>query len=96
MATYERCSGEHVAERVRPAAGSEDEKRLERLVSEGAGWRRVEPAAPAAEEPTAPPAQSAAKAEWVRWAVVCGASTEEAEAMTKADLIEKYGQKGED
>lgn len=38
-----------------------------------------------------PPAKSAAKAEWVDFAVSQGADQEEAEAMTKDDLIELYG-----
>lgn len=46
--------------------------------------------------PTEQPAQSASKGDWVGWAVVCGATPDEAEAMTKADLIDKYGRAGED
>jgi hypothetical protein len=41
--------------------------------------------------PLTQPAKAAAKADWVGWAVVCGADPEEADGMTKADLIEKYG-----
>lgn len=41
--------------------------------------------------PLAEPAKTANKAEWVGWAVVKGATPEEADGMTKADLIEKYG-----
>lgn len=37
------------------------------------------------------PAQSAPKATWVGWAVHNGADVDDAEAMTKQDLIEKYG-----
>lgn len=37
------------------------------------------------------PAQSASKAEWVAWAVHEGVDPDEAEAMTKADLIELFG-----
>ncbi|NUS29812.1 MAG: hypothetical protein HOV92_37115 [Streptomyces sp.] len=40
--------------------------------------------------PLAEPAKSASKADWVGWAVVKGATAEEADGMTKADLIEKY------
>lgn len=40
-----------------------------------------------------PPAQSAPKADWVAWAVAAfGLTQEEAEALTKADLIARYGQ----
>lgn len=39
-----------------------------------------------------PPAASAVKAEWVGYAVrVHGVPVDDAEAMTKADLIERYG-----
>lgn len=40
------------------------------------------------------PAHSALKADWVDFAVECGAARDEAEALTKADLIDLYG--GED
>jgi hypothetical protein len=37
------------------------------------------------------PAINAVKAEWVGWAVVQGLSPDEAEALTKTDLIERFG-----
>jgi hypothetical protein len=37
------------------------------------------------------PALNAPKLEWVSWAVHSGASVDDAEALTKSDLIEKYG-----
>jgi hypothetical protein len=40
--------------------------------------------------PLTEPAKTANKADWVGWAVVKGATPEEADGMTKADLIEKY------
>lgn len=40
---------------------------------------------------TSRPAQSASKDEWVGWAVACGASPDDAAAMTKTDLIDRYG-----
>lgn len=40
--------------------------------------------------PLTEPSKSANKAEWVGWAVVKGATPEEADGMTKPDLIEKY------
>ena len=41
-----------------------------------------------------PPAPSAVKAEWVGYAVtVHGVSPDEAEAMTRQDLVEKFGPK---
>ncbi|MET9954215.1 hypothetical protein ABZ135_22065 [Streptomyces sp. NPDC006339] len=41
--------------------------------------------------PTEAPAKNAPKAEWVGWAVAQGADPEDAEGMTKADLVELYG-----
>jgi hypothetical protein len=41
--------------------------------------------------PTERPAQAASKAEWVGWAVAQGSRPDDAEAMTKSDLIDKYG-----
>lgn len=41
--------------------------------------------------PLTEPAKTANKADWVGWAVVKGATAEEADGMTKGDLIEKYG-----
>jgi hypothetical protein len=43
--------------------------------------------------PTERPAVNAPKIDWIGWAVTSGASPDDAEAMTKADLIEKYGDK---
>lgn len=37
------------------------------------------------------PAINAAKIEWVSWAVHQGCAPDDAEALTKTDLIEKYG-----
>ena len=45
--------------------------------------------------PTEEPAKTAVKAEWVGWAVANGADAEEAEGMTKADLIDVYGAGGD-
>lgn len=42
-------------------------------------------------DPADRPARSAAKSEWVDWAVKCGGDRDEANSMTKADLIEIYG-----
>lgn len=41
--------------------------------------------------PTERPADSAIKAVWVGWAVANGATVDDADAMTKTDLIEAYG-----
>ncbi|MCW2920122.1 MAG: hypothetical protein JWN52_8190 [Actinomycetia bacterium] len=37
------------------------------------------------------PSPRASQAAWAGWAVACGADREDAAAMTKQDLIEKYG-----
>jgi hypothetical protein len=52
------------------------------------------PATPQADyppTPAGPPGKNAPKADWVGWAVTCGADAEEADGMTKADLVERYG-----
>jgi len=41
--------------------------------------------------PESRPALNAVKAEWVGWAVVQGLKPDEAEALTKQDLIERFG-----
>jgi hypothetical protein len=41
--------------------------------------------------PDSRPAVNAQKAEWIGWAVVNGATPDDAEALTKTDLIEKFG-----
>jgi hypothetical protein len=38
------------------------------------------------------PAGNAAKSDWIGWAVHNGADPDDALALTKADLIQKYGQ----
>lgn len=47
MATYERRSGAHVAERVQPVPGSEEETAYAVLAEDPAsGWRVIEEPAP--------------------------------------------------
>lgn len=41
--------------------------------------------------PSEVPAKSAVKADWVAWAVVQGMSQDEADASTKQDLVDRYG-----
>lgn len=48
-----------------------------------------DPVAPAAV--TERPAQSAPKAEWVGWAVHNGMAPDDADGLTKQDLIDRYG-----
>ena len=63
---------------------------LQRVNTDGTPYTG-EPDERVAAPPDKAPPQAAAKAEWVGWAVACGADPDAAEAMTKADLIEKYG-----
>jgi hypothetical protein len=42
-------------------------------------------------EPPHPPAESAVKDDWIAWAVFNGADFHEADASTKQDLIDQYG-----
>jgi hypothetical protein len=63
---------------------------LTRVNEDGTDWTGdAGPAVPA--PPTERPAQAASKAEWVGWAVAQGSRPDDAEAMTKSDLIDKYG-----
>ncbi|WP_147979897.1 hypothetical protein [Streptomyces sp. MS191] len=89
MTVYQRTTGGHVAESLRPVPGSEEAAELEKLAADPAsGWRAVAVEPPA---PAGPPAKSAAKAEWVAWAVAQGADEAEAEKTTKDELISAYG-----
>jgi hypothetical protein len=45
----------------------------------------------AVEEEPQRPAKTASKAEWVGWAVHNGMTPDDADALTKNDLIEKFG-----
>lgn len=68
---------------------------IRRCNPDGSPWEEPdEQAEGGAQVPTTPterPADSARKPVWVGWAVACGAKPDEAEALTKPDLIEKYG-----
>lgn len=89
MTEYVRASGPYTAERVRPVPGSPEADEYAALAANPeSGWRVVATEPPA---PAGPPAKSAAKAEWVSWAVAQGADEAEAEASTKTDLIDAYG-----
>lgn len=63
---------------------------ITRVNADGSTWTGDD-----GDQPQAPakPSQSATKAEWVGYAVSVdpGLSPDDADAMTKADLIEKYG-----
>ncbi|MER7363578.1 hypothetical protein [Nonomuraea wenchangensis] len=58
---------------------------LKRVNPDGTPY--VEPVEQAPERP----AKTAKKAEWVGWAVHNGMDPDEADAMTKDDLVEKFG-----
>lgn len=89
MTLYQRTSGGHVAESLRPMPDSEEAAELDKLAADPAsGWRRVDEAPPA---PAGPPAKSASKADWVAYAVAQGADEAEAEKTTKDELISAYG-----
>lgn len=90
--TYVRSAGSHVAQRVRPAPGSEDAQRLAALADDpSSGWRVQAVPVPGSAPLSARPPQAADKAVWVAWAVTCGADQAEADAATKAALIDTYG-----
>lgn len=93
--TYERAAGGHVAERVRPAAGTPEELELAALVADPAtDWYHVPDPEPEPAGPPGRPAQAAVKGDWVVWAVAQGAEPVAAEALTKEALISTYGKAG--
>jgi hypothetical protein len=102
MAVYERGSGGHVAERVRPQPGSEGEAQLAALAADPASpWRRADQDPPAGSgvgsggpDVGQRPARSAPKGAWVAYAVSLGADEDAADHMTKDQLIERYGKDG--
>lgn len=51
----------------------------------------VEPDPEPEPQPVKAPAKSAAKDDWIAWAVHSGAAFEDADAMTQDQLIKKYG-----
>ena len=98
MALFVRATGEHVAERVQPEPGSDDETRYEQLAADPAsGWRRLEDVdgggnhGPAPSTPQAPgrrPRKNDPVDVWHAWAVSHGMDPEQADDLTKAQLIE--------
>ena len=95
MAVYERGSGGHVAERVRPEPGSESAEKYAALAAApGSGWRCVEPDVEPETTVTERPAKSAVKADWVAYAQAVDPQTGGLDELTKDQLIELYG--GED
>jgi hypothetical protein len=74
---------EPIEERVRKGM-------LRRVNEDGSPYLEATPEQQVPSLPLTEPSKSASKADWVGWAVVKGATAEEADGMTKADLIEKY------
>lgn len=82
--------------RFRDGQAEVSDDQAETLRGLGDEYGVVEVSPPDPDAPNEPPAVSALKAEWVGYATrVHGADPDEAEAMTKTDLIEKYGPKPE-
>ena len=92
MAVYQRGAGDHVAERVQPEPGSDEEQQLEELVAKGeGGWHRVEDAPAPSAQVVERPAKSAVKADWVAYAQAVDPETGGLDELTKDQLIELYG-----
>ena len=85
------------SKQVEPIAGEgardlgDDEQHAGQFKTEDAVPVEDPATAPAEPNPDNRPARTAVKSEWVDWAVECGADRDEAEDMTKADLIDIYG-----
>lgn len=99
MAIYERSSGGHPAERVRPVPGSGEAEQYAALASDPeSGWRCVEPDPVPEPEPVVleRPAKSASKADWLAYAVQEGMDEDEAEKATRDELAARYADGGGD
>lgn len=94
--TYVRGSGSHIAERERPAEGSDRAKELEALAADPATAWHIEKSEQAEPEPVPleKPTKSASKADWKAYAVDQGLDEEEAETLTRDQLAEKYADGG--
>lgn len=64
---------------------------IEKRLTRGELRRVNEDGSPYQEAALVRPAQAASKDEWVGWAVSQGADPNDAAALTKTDLIERYG-----
>lgn len=94
--TFIRSAGSHVAERIRPAAGTPEESDLAALAADPASdWQHIADPEPEPAGPPARPPQSAPVADWRAWAVACGAGEVAADLLTKPQLIEQYGKGGD-
>jgi hypothetical protein len=100
VATYERGAGDHIAERLRPVPGSDEEARLNTLADDpSTDWRRIddEPLTPVTSDPPTPvvvdpkaPARSASKSDWFVYAVSRGLGEDEADKLTRDQLVELF------
>jgi len=102
VATYERGAGDHIAERLRPVPGSDDEARLDALADDpSTDWRRIddEPLTPADDDPPPSippgpadklPARSASKSDWFSFAVARGMDEDLADKATRDELAALY------
>lgn len=81
-------------------AGTEPPARLAELITNPAAWgdgtevpeTAPEPApTPAAPAQDGPPARNDPKDDWIAYAVTQGLSHDEADGMTKADLVDRFG-----
>lgn len=64
--------------------------RIHRVHPDGTTWRET-PTDDVPSLPTERPALAASKAAWVGWAVANGMPSDDAEAATKSDLIDRFG-----
>lgn len=64
---------------------------LRRVQADGSPYVESDRPAGVPALPESRPALNAVKADWVGWAVVQGLTPDDAEALTKADLIERFG-----
>lgn len=74
--------------------GSDEAEQYAALAEDPAsGWRCAEP--DSAPEPCGPPAKSAAKAEWVAYAVSQGVEQDEAEGLKRDELVALFEDGGD-
>lgn len=92
MALYQRGAGGHIAERVQPEPGSDEEARLAALADDPkSDWYRAEKPDPKESAEAKRPAKNASQEAWAAYAVAKGANEDEAKAASRDDLIAAYG-----
>ena len=87
----EDWEAEHLVrgEMARPAGDAPVPEPAAEMAADGAEEAAEPP--PLAEPPTSTPRAIQPKADWIAWAMVNGLSQDEANALTKAELMERYG-----